>query len=100
MHKITNGASFAFNGGGEFKENNTIVKNNALFLHGYKIAWKDGGQTCFCLQGWNTKTTRERLKGLGLPISVKRGKLYFDNLEINADDAYKVDDGGNCVKIN
>lgn len=90
MRTITRKAKDAFLYGLTFKQSNTTVKNNALFLHGHKILWKnERGNFCFCLCGYNTLTTRERLKAF-LPIKVKRGKLYWDNIEINAKDAYEL----------
>lgn len=68
---------------------NTRVENKVMYLFGNRIAWIDGNKLYFTLCGYNTLTTRSRLNGLGLNIKQKKGKLYFNDNEINKNDVYE-----------
>ena len=92
---ISEKAAFCFYRGENFHENNTRVKNDgvmvSLYLHGNRIAFypvKLKKKVCFTLAGWNTNTTRERLKALGIEIRVKNGIPFYDGKEIDPDDTY------------
>lgn len=84
MSIISKESAQAFWAGRGYKKNNTAVLSGCLdngkpemLLWGNKIAWQDlQGNLCFCLCGWDSKTTCERLRALGLPIWHKRGGLY------------------------
>lgn len=94
MFIITKKAKDAFNYGLNFAGANTTVICNGnikkLYLHGNLILWtNERGNTCFCLRGWDTKTTCERLRAF-LPIHHKRGQLYWDNQPINDYDEYEL----------
>ena len=94
MFIITKKAKDAFNFGVNFSNTNTTVicndKSKKLYLHGNLILWtNERGNTCFCLRGWDTKTTCERLRAF-LPIHHKRGQLYWDNVQINDYDEYEL----------
>lgn len=90
MRKITRQAKDAFNFGFNFHQSNTRVENNALYLWGNKILWKnERGNICFSLCGWDTPTTCERLRAF-LPLTRKKGVLYWENTPINANDSYEL----------
>lgn len=102
-NKISSQAVAAFNGNYDFNLSNTCVSNynntTNLLLWGNRILWKDNasGKKYFCLCGWDTHTTCERLRAAGLPINHKRGKLYFDNQQIDDCTIYQIDDCGRAV---
>lgn len=87
---ISTKAAQAFLNNNTFVLSNTYVNDSKMFLHGNKIAWRDKNtkNICFCLCGWDTRTTCERLRALGLPIHHKKGQLYFDEQKINESDNY------------
>ena len=88
---ITEKACNAFLNSKNFKLANTEVKNNAMYLHGNKIAWFEDDILYISLCGWNTPTTRERLNGLpNVNINVKKGKLFFNGIKINSKEVYNV----------
>lgn len=90
MYMISEKSAQALRNGTEYKNNNTRVYNNAMFLHGNKIAWTDGGRLYYCLCGWDTRTTCERLRALGIAINHRRGRLFCDDKAINEYDIYSV----------
>jgi hypothetical protein len=84
MRKVTRDICTAFIEGRPARSANTWTDGEVLFLHRQKIAWKDGNGYHFCLCGWNTPTTRDRLNGvfdlLNLPIRMYQHKhgLFID----------------------
>lgn len=89
---ISQRAAAALFNGRQMQQSNTSVYNNAMYLHCNKIAWLDDKNTiCFCLCGWDTRTTCERLRACGLPIWHKRGVLYCGKSIINDCDKYEYD---------
>ena len=63
---------------------NTEVKDDTLYLFGNAIAkWQDG-KIFFRMAGWTSPTTTERLSGLGLRISVRKGTASIRGKEINS----------------
>ena len=90
---ISTRSAQAFNCGHDFKLANTEVYKGTMYLHGNKIAWRDSnGNVCFCLYGWDTQTTRARLRAIGLPINHKQGQLYYADIKINDEDEYNTED--------
>ena len=97
--KITQRATTAFFAGKNYTENNTAVNVYMgglveLSLHGNIIAFynKHGDHTIqFNLCGWNTLTTRERLAGLGIKITVKKGIPYYNGQPIESRKVYRSD---------
>ena len=102
MRKVTEQAKQAFNNGTPFSKGNTAVivsgDEVSLTLHGNKIMWwhkADPLNLHFCMCGWGSVTTRERLNGM-LPnpwgISQRDGKQYLvENGQINKEiDVHKV----------
>lgn len=79
---------------GNWHCDNTQVTNNGnvvrVFLHGNLIYEDDGEQESFTLAGWDTLTTRNRLRALGANIFHKNGKIY----------ASKCSSGANAIEIN
>lgn len=88
MSKISEKSAQALRNNTEYKNNNTQVYDNKMFLHGNKIAWIEGGRLYFCLCGWDTRTTCERLRALGLNIHHKNKKLFFNDKAINDVDTF------------
>lgn len=88
--KITTQAANALFRNKTFKQSNTRVEGGALYLHGHKIAWIQNGRLYFCLCGYDTNTTCERLRGLDLCIYHKRGHLMHGPQEISARGVYCV----------
>lgn len=73
MRKITQSTQKAFNSNTPMRSGNTAVvvtsEETSIILHGNKIAWKTKDGLFFCLCGWNTLTTRERLQAADISIS-------------------------------
>lgn len=94
--KITEQAISAFLRGENFHLSNTEVRTYMgglveLTLWGNVIAFysKHADKNIkFNLCGWNTNITRERLRGLGINITTRRGKIYFDGKEIESRKIY------------
>ena len=87
MRKITKEACKAFYDCKRYKKSNTEVKLNSegfpsLWLFGEMIAWISLGHIIFSMRGYNTVTTKERLRGLGIDIRCNRGRLrWFSKLD-------------------
>ena len=68
MRKITRLACDAFVNGNDMTRANMHVHHDGdvsrMYLHGNKIAERDGQTVRITLAGWPTPTTRERLNGL------------------------------------
>lgn len=65
-----------------------------VYLHGNKIfeGWEDGRQF-FTLAGWNTVTTKSRLRALGVNIRQKNGDVILNNsITIDENKWYSVDE--------
>ena len=91
MSIISTKSAQALRNNTEYKNNNTQVYNNAMFLHGNKIAWIEGARLYYCLCGWDTRTTCERLRALGIAINHRRGRLFCDDKAINDTDTFYID---------
>lgn len=84
----------AFFSGYDFKLSNTevFVSSNIVYysLHGNIIAKRDlkSGLSKFTLCGWNTNTTKSRLRSLGVNLTTKKGVVYVDNKEIEINRFY------------
>ena len=87
MRKITQEAKIAWDTDRHFRKSKTTVKLGGLYIFGNKIAskvWrsKNGRRDHksfveFNMRGWNTVTTRERLKAVGVTIVQRKGEPYF-----------------------
>ena len=78
-----------------WKESNTRVQNDAngvaVYLHGNLIfCRKNDGSRFFTLAGWNTTTTRSRLRALGVDVRQKAGRAIYNGAEINNRNFYDV----------
>ena len=62
---------------------NTEVKDDTLYLFGNAIAKWENDEIFFRMAGWTSPTTTERLSGLGLPISIRKGTASIRGQEIN-----------------
>ncbi len=94
----------ALNYGRTLKTCRDEVKDNAVFLNGHKIFWIENGEKYFSLCGYNTTTTRNRLRVLGVTITGtidrvdgyggfrKEGTPYYKDKEIDKYETYKVED--------
>lgn len=95
--KITEQAINNFLHGHAFHLQNTSVILDGdkvkLLLWGNCIAYYDKNEKSvyFSLCGYNTATTRERLRGLGLNVRTRAGVIYWGKHEI---DGYKYHDSG------
>lgn len=79
MRKITSEIVAAFLAGEPKKSGNTRTDGQAYYLHGHKIAEKEGDTFKISTCGWNTPTTKDRLNGLpGVRISTKGGQLFLN----------------------
>lgn len=68
---------------------NKIDGTTELYLFNNKIAsMAPNGSLFFSCCGWLTNTTLDRLRALGLPLSQKRGILYFRNTVISSYTTY------------
>ena len=63
----------------------------SVFLHGSEIYRKAGDVEYFTLAGWNTSTTRGRLRALGLSINCRDFAPYFCGHAIAADKVYRIE---------
>ena len=86
MRQITRKAVEALLVGASYKNTNTEVRNNAMYLHGHKIAWLDlNGQLWISHCGYKTNTTKERLNGLpGVDIRQRNYQWYVNGEEWNS----------------
>ena len=99
MRQITRQACQAFENGENFYLSNTRVENNAMYLWGNKIAFKQDGKLFVSLCGYNTNTTRERLNGLtGVSVCSKNFTPYINGVEVSSFGVYEVN-GNEVVKV-
>lgn len=99
MRKISMDAVRAFYNKRVFNSPNTRVSmdvrgNPRMFLFGNCIAWIKDGTIWFSFCGWNTTTTRERLRTIGLDIKCRNRNLYYKDTLIFPSRNY---DSGLCL---
>lgn len=79
MRQITKQAVSAFMNGYDYKSGNTEVIDNAMYLHGNKIAeWRDG-ELWITNAGWASNVTKERLNGLPNVNIQQRNFVWYLN---------------------
>lgn len=79
MRQATMNSVNALMNGKNYKSGNTQVRDNALYLHGNKIAELRDGELWITDAGWSTNTTKERLNGLpGVRITQKNWEWYLN----------------------
>lgn len=105
MYIISQQAAAALRSKTEYKNANTEVfvqpgyvddkRPMVLSLWDNLIAklYDDGALYVSCA-GWDTRTTCERLRALGVKIWHKRGQLMIGDIAINSYDWYKINDKG------
>jgi len=92
MRIVTEQIVSAFLAGHARKIGNTHTDGSAIYLHGNKIAEKrfadprPPGASAWVIYittaGWNTNTTKDRLRGLpGVSIVTKRGQLFLNGVK-------------------
>lgn len=91
MSIISTKSAQALRNNTQYKNNNTQVYDNKMFLHGNKIAWIQNNRLYYCLCGWDTRTTCERLRACGIKINHRRGRLFCDDKAINEYDTFYID---------
>ena len=94
MRGISKEAADAFINGRNFKKSNTVVKDNAMYLFGNKIAWKENGFTFFSLCGWDTRTTCDRLSALGIYITHRDSIPYYNREPMFINQVYIKENSG------
>lgn len=63
----------------------------SVYLHGNKIYMESTeGWASFTLAGWNTQTTRSRLRALGVCVECRNLVAYYKDKPINSQDWYAV----------
>lgn len=80
MRKETNAIMSAFIRGDRCSRARTTTDGNNVYLHGHRIAWREGGKVYGSLCGWGSVTTRERLNGLCVMLT-GRGRFSQRNHE-------------------
>lgn len=97
MQQIDRDSARAFWAGDKYHNTNTTVSptidgESILELWGSTIAWTSNGRSRLnvCLQGWDTRTTANRLRALGVAIEHKLGRLYINGQQANAYDTYRM----------
>lgn len=95
--KISQKATNAFYRAENFTESNTAVRDQGtyvgLYLWGNRIASyeKTNRHVWFSLCGYNTNTTRERLRALGIDIRTRNGRAYYNGAEIDINGVHESD---------
>lgn len=86
MRIVTRKAVEALLVGRNYKNSNTEVHDNAMYLYNHKIAWFDiNGQLWISHCGYRTNTTKERLNGLpGVNIHQRNYQWYLKGEEWNS----------------
>lgn len=82
MRKIERQTLEAIRKGRNFKSGNTQVLNGVVYLHGNRIAWREGRNLIMdtsTLNRWPTVTTRSRLKALGFSVHQQDFKQIVGN---------------------
>lgn len=87
-----------FRAGRNFKRNNTWVfidqhNESNLLLHGNRIAWTSDNRTKLNINqcGWDTPTTNNRLRALGVGVWHNRGKLWINGEPADDTTTYTMD---------
>ena len=78
MRKVTREARTALLHHKNYTNSNTRVRGNELILHGTAIVTRDGLQFILRTGGWNTPTTRDRLKAFARSCYTERGQLMLN----------------------
>ena len=68
----------------------TWIYGTSVELFGNEIARKSNNKVRFTLAGWNTTTTRSRLRALGIYIHTRKGIPYYNGEPISPHEWYTV----------
>jgi hypothetical protein len=86
MRVVTNEIRRAFYNGKQKKIKNTETDGQNVYLHGNCIVKRVNGKVFISTHGWNTVTTRERLRAFtNKSLYQKNWILYLDGIEWNGD---------------
>lgn len=61
-----------------------------VYLHNNLIYREVAGRKMFTLAGWNTNTTKSRLRALGVDVESKRRGVYYNGKEISSREWHNV----------
>ena len=81
MRKIEKQTLEAIKANRNFKSGNTEVQGGVVYLHGNRIAYRDGGNLVMdtaTLHRWPTVTTRSRLNALGFSVCQRNYQQVVD----------------------
>ena len=81
MRKIEKQTLEAIKANRDFKSGNTEVSGGVVYLHGNRIAWRDGNRLIMdtaTLHRWPTVTTRSRLNALGFSVCQRNHEQIID----------------------
>ena len=78
MRKVTRDARYALLHEKNYSSHNTWVRGNELILHSTVIVERDGLQFVLRTGGWNTPTTRDRLKAFARSCYTVKGELHLN----------------------
>lgn len=81
MRKVTKKIAVAFRDGVPLTVDNSTTDGVSVFLHGNKIAWREGSKFFFTLAGWPTVTTRERLNGLFTVLELPLSAIQMNHIQ-------------------
>ena len=92
MRKVTQKIKQAFEKGTSLKVGNTRTDGQTVWLHGNAIVKRDSsGLVLASLAGWNTPTTRERVKGItGMNFHQNNFAPMLDGNEVDPTDWFAV----------
>lgn len=94
MKTIENKMVQAVNSGKNFRCSNTEVERTEtgcnVYLHGNNIYSVINGTAFFTLAGWNTVTTKSRLRALGVDVRTRNYVVYYNGVAINSYTWYEV----------
>jgi hypothetical protein len=85
MRKITRKIATAFINKRPASGNNTTTDGERYLLHGNVIAKWQEEEVWITDAGWNTVTTRDRLKGIGANVYTSKGQLYLNGKPWNGE---------------
>jgi hypothetical protein len=91
MRKTAQKIKEAFDAGRERTVRNTRTDGERVFLHGNQIIKRVNGEVFFTLAGWNTVTTRSRIKEItGAGVGQRNFEPVYHGRVINSNKWYLV----------
>lgn len=90
MRKVTDKILNAFNAHKPAASGNTTTDGTVILLHGNRIAERRrDGSVWVTLAGWNTVTTRERLRAL-VSVTTVKGQPFIGGKPVKPDQWVKI----------